>query len=68
MWVSTSSRRPLRPTGFRTPSIPSTVKPRGITWMISRSEGMPTSRAESRTRRTSLTEISPSGLATAHTP
>ena len=68
MWVSTSSRAPDIPTASRTPSWPSTMKPRGMTWMTSASDGMATVRAASMTRSTSRWLMSRSLLATATTP
>ena len=53
MCASTSRRKPRMPTGSRTPSTPSSVYPRGITWMTSRFGGMAIARAESITRCTS---------------
>ena len=47
MWVSTSRRRALMPSGSLTPSWPSTVKPRGRTWRTSRLDGIGTARATS---------------------
>src|SRR6187401_1370589 len=47
MWVSTSSRSALIPSGSLTPSWPSTVKPRRSTWRTSRLDGMETARATS---------------------
>ena len=40
MWVSTSSRSALIPSGSLTPSWPSTVKPRRSTWSTSRLDGI----------------------------
>ena len=53
MWVSTSSRRALIPSGSLTPSWPSTVKPRRSTWRTSRFDGIGIVRACSTARRMS---------------
>ena len=53
MWVSTSSRSALIPSGSLTPSWPSTVKPRRSTWRTSRLDGIETARATSMARLTS---------------
>ena len=50
MWVSTSSRRALIPSGSLTPSWPSTMKPRRSTWRTSRFDGIETARATSMAR------------------
>ena len=47
MWVVTSRRMALMPSGSLTPSWPSTVKSRGSTCRTSRLEGMVTARATS---------------------
>src|SRR3954451_11991599 len=47
MWVSTSSRRALIPSGSLTPSWPSTVNPRRSTWRRTRFDGIDTARATS---------------------
>src|SRR5262245_14258988 len=47
MWVSTSSRSALMPSGSLTPSWPSTVNPRRSTWSVSRLLGIWTARATS---------------------
>jgi hypothetical protein len=53
MWVSTSSRIALMPSGSFTPSWPSTVKPRRSTWSTSRLDGIGIVRACSTARRMS---------------
>ena len=68
MWVSTSSRVPVMPIASFTPSWPSTVKERGITWTTSRSEGTLTAREASTTRSTSSWPISWLSRETAITP
>ena len=50
MWVSTSRRRALMPSGSLTPSWPSTLKPRRSTWRTSRFDGIGTARATSTAR------------------
>ena len=50
MWVSTSRRRALMPSGSLTPSWPSTLKPRRSTCRTSRLDGMGTARATSTAR------------------
>ena len=50
MWVSTSSRSALIPSGSLTPSWPSTLKPRRSTWRTSRFDGIGTARATSMAR------------------
>src|SRR3954454_6633080 len=53
MWVSTSSRSALMPSGSLTPSWPSTVNPRRSTWSRTRFDGIETARATSIARLTS---------------
>jgi hypothetical protein len=53
MWASTSSRKPCIPSGWRMPSCPSTVKPRGMTCSTSRPCGMAMACAASSARSTS---------------
>ncbi len=54
MWTLTSRRTPAMPMGSTMPRWLSTMYSWGRVWMTSRSEGMATARAASRTRSTSL--------------
>ena len=68
MWTSASSRTPLMPIGSLIPLWSSTMYSCGITWMISRSNGIAIALAASTTRSTSAAPISLSFRDTAITP